>query len=156
MKTLLPILFAVLFCWQTDMHAQGLTPSTVRQVFDLQGGDSLQYHIWTTAQICQTICNVYKWYVIDTVLPATTGDSLTVWFHATEIHMDTPGLTGAPCAPACYHDIEVDLPGNSAVRTFRWHTQTRLLTLLHPGGTMRSRAIAWYLTRVSMEATSNM
>ncbi len=98
-------------------RAQVSDSTTVKTIFALHGGDSLEYRIWTTAQVCGTVCSVYRWYVVDTVLGTPGQDTVTVFYHDTEYHMDSiyPGAS-APCAPACYHYIDLCLRSSSILR----------------------------------------
>lgn len=117
MKQINLILCLLLSLCYMPAHAQASDSTTVRSIFALRGGDSLQYRIWTTAQVCGTVCSVYRWYVVDTVFGSAGQDTLTVFYHDMEEHMDSiyPGAT-APCAPACYHYIDLCARSSSVPR----------------------------------------
>lgn len=74
----------------SNLSAQGLTPSKVRQVFALERGDSLIYHEWTALrpgpilnQCADTICKAYKLKVVDSVHYDSVLDILTIHFQNT-------------------------------------------------------------------------
>ncbi|MBS1593917.1 MAG: T9SS type A sorting domain-containing protein [Bacteroidetes bacterium] len=73
------------------VKARGLPASTVRQVFALQAGDSLEYHL--TSEVmgpgCGMLCNIYLLNVIDAVQYNTTNDTETVIFHSQILQSDT-------------------------------------------------------------------
>ncbi len=110
MKQFLFFVYIICLLGQTSI-AQGLQPSTVRQIFALEKGDSLEYHEWTSqlAPGCAWIvCDHYKFKVVDTTYYNTTWDSLYIRFSNVLIHYDTavqPGSCGR-----CQQSFVVDDP----------------------------------------------
>lgn len=83
--------FLLLFI-SAGIKAQGLAPSTVRQVFSLEKGDSLEYRIQTIASNgsgCNVLCDVYRLNTIDSVYYNAIQDSLTIRFTSQIIYKDT-------------------------------------------------------------------
>lgn len=92
MKHFLLLSFTYAMCLSgMTTNAQGLPASTVRQVFALQAGDSLEYHL--TSEVmgpgCGILCNIYLLNVIDAVQYNTTNDTETVIFHSQILQSDT-------------------------------------------------------------------
>ena len=92
MKISALIICLLLFCSYDSIKAQGLTPSTVRQIFSLEKGDSLEYHVWTVANGCGTICNWYELKVVDSVTYSISLDTLFISFQSQVMRFDS----GAP------------------------------------------------------------
>ena len=76
-----------LVCCGPSVKAQGLTPSTVRQVFNLQKGDSLEYHVWNVVS-CGPNCNYYFLKIVDSVSQSLTQDTLSIFFVTLLLHFD--------------------------------------------------------------------
>ena len=89
-------LFLLWFCGIEVSTAQRSAPSTVRQVFSFQKGDSMEYAIyfdresWMTVSI---VCNTYLLKVVDSVYFNPTNDTSVILFRNYVIHRDsTPTL----------------------------------------------------------------
>src|SRR5580658_6936107 len=77
--------------------AQSLTPSTVRQVFSLEKGDSLEYHVWTEASGCGAICNWYELKIVDSISYSNAQDTLYIFFQTQLMLYDSLGTPVNPC-----------------------------------------------------------
>jgi hypothetical protein len=99
MKISTLLIFFLLLCSQPVMKAQGLTPSTVRQVFSLQKGDSLEYHVWNYGA-CSPLCNYYILKVVDSVSYNLAQDTLSISFLTQVLHFDSAG-GGGMCSGTC-------------------------------------------------------
>lgn len=98
MKARLFIIFFLLYC-SDAVNAQTLVPSTVRQIFSLQKGDSLEYHIWNIGAGCATYCNWYELKIVDSISYNSTLDTLFISFQTRHLFYDTSGTSIDPCGP---------------------------------------------------------
>jgi|GEM_PF-6509218 len=89
----------VLLCGRSSIQAQGLAPSTVRQVFSLQKGDSLEYHMWNVGA-CVPSCNYYFLKVIDSSSYNLAQDKLSIFFMTQLLQYDSTG-GGSICGVSC-------------------------------------------------------
>ena len=86
-----------------SVKATNVLPSTVRQVFSLEKGDSLEYRIWTVANGCGTICNWFELKTVDSINYSSAQDTLFIFFNTELIRFDT----GAPVSQCghCYENF---------------------------------------------------
>lgn len=92
----------VLLCllWAGPLiKAQGLRPSTVRQVFSLQRGDSLEYHMWNVVS-CGPNCNYYFLKIVDSTYYNVAQDTLSILFSTQLLRYDSAGVGGS-CSGQC-------------------------------------------------------
>jgi hypothetical protein len=102
------------------IKAQGLMPSTVRQVFSLQRGDSLEYHIWNVGA-CSPQCNYYISKVVDSVSYNFAQDTLSIFFQTQIVHFDSSGppVMGASCGECHTYFMNPDI---YHITSDRWTT----------------------------------
>ena len=91
------LLCSLLFCKPVFTKGQDLTPSTVRQIFSLQKGDSLEYHEWTVASGCGTTCNWYELKTVDSVSYNNSQDTLLIYFTTQLLDFDSLPVPVNPC-----------------------------------------------------------
>ena len=95
-------LFTLIICLSllsaAGTKAQGLTPSTVRQIFSLQKGDSLEYHVWNVGA-CSPQCNYYILRLVESVSYISAQDTMSIFFQTQILHFDSSGppVSGASC-----------------------------------------------------------
>jgi hypothetical protein len=97
MKISTSLICLLLFCSSHRVKAQGLTPSTVRQIFSLEKGDSLEYHVWTVTNGCGTICNWYHLKTIDSISYNSLQDTLFIFFQSQVLVFDSLDVPVNPC-----------------------------------------------------------
>ena len=106
----------LLFCSISSAKAQALVPSSVRQIFNLEKGDSLEYHVWTVASGCGTICNWYEMKTVDSLTYSSAQDTLFISFHTDLIRFDT----GAPVSQCGHCQQEFIFGDICPVNASRW------------------------------------
>ncbi len=105
---LICLLITLGFC--NIVIAQNTTPSTVRQIFSLEKGDSLEYHTWTATLPggCGLICNLYRLNIVDSTYYNNAHDTLTITFSTQTIYTDTLQLPANYCGYCVSHFQDQD------------------------------------------------
>jgi hypothetical protein len=97
MRPSILLICALLFCANCTVRGQGIVPSTVRQIFSLEKGDSLEYHVWTLASGCGITCNWYELKVVNSLFYSIGQDTLFISFQSHLLAFDSADVPVDPC-----------------------------------------------------------